>query len=153
MTLVSIVTPSFNQSAYLEQTMKSVLEQDYRDLEYIVVDGGSIDGSVDIIKKYSSRLAFWTSERDRGQADAINKGMAHARGEILAWLNSDDYYLPGAISSAVKIFEQNPDVVLIYGDMLAVDARGQTINALKYQQLSLEDLLCFQIIGQPAVFF
>ncbi|MBI1793533.1 MAG: glycosyltransferase [Chloroflexi bacterium] len=152
MTLVSIITPSFNQSAYLEQTMKSVLEQDYRDVEYIVVDGGSTDGSVDIIQKYSSRLAFWTSERDRGQADAINKGFAHARGEIVAWLNSDDYYLPGAISSAVKIFVQNPDAVLIYGDMLAVDENGETTNTLKYQQLTLEDLLCFQIIGQPAVF-
>lgn len=153
MMLVSIVTPSFNQSAYLEQTIKSVLEQDYRDLEYIVVDGGSTDGSVDIIQKYSSRLAFWTSERDRGQADAINKGMAHARGEVLAWLNSDDYYLPGAVSAALKAFEQNPDAVLVYGNMLAVDERGQTINTLKYRQLTLEDLLCFQIIGQPAVFF
>ncbi|MBI2758595.1 MAG: glycosyltransferase [Chloroflexi bacterium] len=152
MTLVSIITPSFNQSAYLEQTMKSVLEQDYRDVEYIVVDGGSTDGSVDIIQKYSSRLAFWTSERDRGQAEAINKGFARARGEIVAWLNSDDYYLPGAISSAVKIFVQNPDAVLIYGDMLAVDENGETTNTLKYQQLTLEDLLCFQIIGQPAVF-
>lgn len=153
MTLVSIVTPSFNQSAYLEQTMKSVLEQDYRDVEYILMDGGSTDGSVEIIEKYFSRLAYWTSERDRGQADAINKGMAHARGEILAWLNSDDYYFPGTISSAVKIFEQNPDLVLIYGNMLAVDETGQTTNVLKYQQLSLQDLLCFQIIGQPAVFF
>lgn len=133
--------------------MKSVLDQDYADIEYIVMDGGSTDGSIDIIKKYSSRLAFWTSERDRGQADAINNGTTHAHGEILAWLNSDDYYLPGAISSAVKIFEQNPDVVLIYGDMLAVNERGETINTLKYQQLTLEDLLCFQIIGQPAVFF
>jgi len=133
--------------------MKSVLEQDYRGIEYIVVDGGSTDSSVDIIRRHASRLAFWTSERDGGQADAINKGMAHARGEIVAWLNSDDYYLPGAISAVVKIFEQNPNVVLVYGDMLAVDARGQTINALKYPQLSLEDLLCFQIIGQPAVFF
>jgi len=150
--LVSIVTPSFNQSAYLEQTMMSVLNQDYPHIEYIVIDGSSTDASVDIIKKYSSRLAFWTSERDRGQADAINKGTARARGEIMAWLNSDDYYLPGAISAAVKVFEQNPDAVLIYGDMLAVDENGETINTLKYQQFSLEDLLCFQIIGQPAVF-
>ena len=153
MILVSIVTPSFNQSAYLEQAMKSVLDQDYPNIEYIVMDGGSTDSSVDIIKRHAARLAFWTSERDRGQADAINNGMAHAHGEILAWLNSDDYYLPGAISSAVKIFEQNPDIVLIYGDMLAVNENSETINALKYQQLTLEDLLCFQIIGQPAVFF
>jgi len=153
MPLVSIITPSFNQAAYLEQTMRSVLDQDHPDIEYIVMDGGSTDGSVDIIKKYSSRLAFWASERDRGQAEAINKGMARAHGTIMAWLNSDDYYLPGAISAAAKVFEQNPEVALIYGDMLAVDRDGGTINLLKYRQVSLEDLMCFQILGQPAVFF
>ena len=153
MTLVSIITPSFNQSAYLEQTMKSVLDQDFPNIEYIVMDGGSTDSSVDIIQRHAARLAFWTSERDRGQADAINNGIAHAHGEILAWLNSDDYYLSGTISAAVEIFEQNPDMVLIYGDMLAVNEHGETINTLKYQQLTLEDLLCFQIIGQPSVFF
>jgi len=153
MKLVSIVTPSFNQAQYLEQTLRSVLEQDYPSLEYIVVDGASSDGSIELIQKYSGRLAWWVSERDKGQGDAINKGLGHARGEIIAWLNSDDYYLPNAISSAVKIFEQNPDAVLVYGDMLAVDEHGKTTNVLKYKQLSLEDLLCLQIIGQPAVFF
>lgn len=153
MKLVSIVTPSFNQAPYLEQTLRSVLEQEYPSLEYIVVDGASTDASVDIIKKYMDRLTWWVSEKDSGQGDAINKGLARASGEIIAWLNSDDTYLPNTISSAVKIFEQNPDVVLIYGDMLAVDENGQTTNVLKYSQLSLEDLLCFQIIGQPAVFF
>ena len=133
--------------------MNSVLNQDYANIEYIVMDGGSTDASIDIIKKYSSRLAFWTSERDRGQADAINNGMTHARGEILAWLNSDDYYLPGAISAAVNVFEQNPDAIMVYGNMLAVDQHGKTFNTFSYQQLTLDDLLCFQIIGQPAVFF
>ncbi len=152
MTLVSIVTPSFNQSAYLEQTIRSVLEQDYPNLEYIVIDGASTDGSADIIQKYSSRLAYWISEKDSGQADAINKGMRRAKGEIVAWLNSDDYYLPGAIQSAVAAFESNPHAVMVYGNMLAVDQTGQTINQLLYRQLTLEDLLCFQIIGQPAVF-
>src|SRR6266545_7557430 len=151
MKLVSIVTPSFNQASYLEQTLRSVLEQDYPSVEYIVVDGASTDGSVDIIKKYSDRLAWWVSEKDQGQGEAINKGLSRAQGEIIAWLNSDDYYLPNAISAAVKIFDQNPEVVLVYGDMLAVDENSQTINVLKYKQYSLEDLLCFQIIGQPAV--
>ena len=153
MQLVSIITPSFNQARYLETTIQSVLSQDYPRLEYIVIDGGSNDGSVEIIKKYENHLAYWISEKDKGQADAINKGLARANGEILAWLNSDDYYLPNAISIAGKIFEENPDIGMVYGDMLAVDEHGQTINHLKYKQLSLEDLLCFQIIGQPAVFF
>ncbi len=150
--LVSIITPSFNQARYLEATIQSVLGQDGPRLEYIVVDGASTDGSVDIIEKYADRLAYWVSEKDSGQADAINKGMARAKGEIVAWLNSDDFYLPGAVSAAVKALEDHPDVLLIYANMLAVDERGQAINQLKYRQLTLEDLLCFQIIGQPAVF-
>ena len=151
--LVSIITPSFNQARYLEVTIESVLSQDYPHIEYIVIDGASTDSSVEIIKKYENRLAYWVSEKDNGQADAINKGLALAKSDIVAWLNSDDYYLPNAISAAVKAFEENPDAVMVYGDILAVDEWGHTINLLKYQQLSKEDLLCFQIIGQPAVFF
>jgi len=153
MKLVSIITPSFNQAQYLEQTLCSVLEQDYPRIEYIVIDGASTDGSVDVVRKYEDRLTYWVSEKDSGQAEAINKGLARATGEIIAWLNSDDYYLPNAIFAVVKVFEENPDVVMVYGDMLAVDENGQTINTLKYKQLTLEDLLCFQIIGQPGVFF
>jgi glycosyltransferase involved in cell wall biosynthesis len=151
--LVSIITPSFNQAKYLEDTIQSVLGQDYANLEYILVDGGSTDASVDIIRKYDDRLAWWVSERDNGQAEAINKGLSRATGEIVAWLNSDDTYLPGAISTVVRVFEENPDVALVYGNMLAVNENGETINILCYDQLNLEDLLCFQIIGQPAVFF
>jgi len=153
MNLVSIITPSYNQASYLEQTIQSVLSQDYPRIEYLVVDGASTDGSVDIIKKYTDRLAWWVSENDSGQAEAINRGLGRANGEILAWLNSDDYYLPNTISAVVKTFAGNPDVVMVYGDMLAVDEYGQTTNGLKYKQLSLEDMLCFQIIGQPSVFF
>ncbi len=152
MTLVSIITPSFNQAPYLEQTILSVLNQDHTSIEYIVVDGASTDASVDIIKKYADRLAYWVSEKDGGQAEAINKGFARATGEIIAWLNSDDYYLEGAVSAAVKVFEENPNVIMAYGNMLAVDEHGKTFNTLTYKQLTLEDLLCFQIIGQPAVF-
>lgn len=152
MTLVSIITPSYNQASYLEQTILSVLNQDYPRIEYFVIDGASTDNSVEVIKKYADQLTYWVSEKDNGQADAINKGFARATGDVIAWLNSDDYYLAGAISSAVKIFEENPDAVLVYGDMLAVDEHGKTFNTLKYKQLTLEDLLCFQIIGQPAVF-
>jgi GT2 family glycosyltransferase len=150
------VTPSYNQGKYLEQTIRSVLEQDYARIEYLVADGGSTDSSVEIIKKYersTSSISWWVSEKDSGQGEAINKGLARAKGEIIAWLNSDDYYLPGTMSAVVNIFKESPDVLLVYGDMLAVDEHGQAINVLKYKQLSLQDLLCFQIIGQPSVFF
>ncbi len=152
MTLVSIVTPSYNQAAYLEQTLRSVLDQRYPELEYLVVDGGSTDGSIEIIRHYAGRLAWWTSEKDSGQAEAINKGMQRARGEIVAWLNSDDIYLPGAIAGAVKAFAAHPQAVMVYGNTRAIDAQGHTLNVLHYRQLTLEDLLCYQIIGQPAVF-
>ena len=125
MTLVSIITPSYNQAPFLEQTMQSVLEQDFPRIEYIVVDGGSTDSSVEVIKKYADRLAYWISEKDSGQGEAINKGFARANGEILAWLNSDDYYMRNTVSAAVRCFEQNPDVVMVYGDMLAVNGSNQ----------------------------
>ncbi len=152
MTLVSIITPSMNQAAFLEETLRSVLAQDYEELEYLVVDGGSTDGSLDIIRRYADRLAWWVSEKDQGQAEAINKGFKRARGEIVAWLNSDDGYLPGTISAAVRAFKEHPAAVMVYGNMNAVDHQGRKINTLAYRQLSLQDLLCFQIIGQPAVF-
>lgn len=151
--LISIITPSFNQARYLETTIESVLTQDYPRIEYILIDGASTDASVDIIKKYGSKLAYWVSEKDSGQAEAINKGLVRAKGDIIAWLNSDDYYLPNTVSRVVQVFEENPAVIMVYGNMLAVDERGRTINFLKYKQLSLEDLICFQIIGQPSVFF
>lgn len=150
--LVSIVTPSFNQARYLEQTLRSVLEQEYPRIEYIVIDGGSTDESLQIIQKYSSRLAFWTSEKDSGQAEAINKGLARASGEIVAWINSDDFYFPGALASAVKAFEAHPEAGLVYGNTVAVDERGEFIHFPKYAQWNLEDLLTFHILGQPAVF-
>lgn len=150
--LVSIVTPSYNQAAFLEQTLVSVFEQDYPNLEYLVVDGASTDGSPAIIEKYAERLAWWVSEKDSGQAEAINKGLARSKGEIVAWLNSDDIYLPGTVAAAVRALQEHPEAALVYGDMLAVDENGQVINRLRYRPLNLTDLLCFQIIGQPAVF-
>lgn len=150
--LVSIVTPSYNQAAFLEQTLRSVLQQDYPNLEYLVVDGGSTDGSVEIIRRYSDRLAWQISEKDNGQADAINKGLRRARGEYVAWLNSDDCYLPGAVSAAVRLLQAHPEAGLVYGDVYAVDAAGRRTNRMRYRQWGLKDLLCFRILGQPGVF-
>lgn len=149
---VSIITPSYNQAAFLEQTIQSVLEQGYPDLEYIIVDGASTDGSIEIISKYAPYLTWWVSEPDQGQAEAINKGLQRASGEIIAWLNSDDYYLPGALQAAVASMQANPAWGLVYGDVLAVGETSQPLNLLRYQSWKLEDLMCFNIIGQPAVF-
>jgi glycosyltransferase involved in cell wall biosynthesis len=105
-----------------------------------------------LIKKYQDRLAYWVSEKDSGQAEAINKGLVRATGEIVAWINSDDFYFPGAVASAVKAFETHPDAGMVYGDTVAVDENGEFIHFPKYAQWDLEDLLTFNIIGQPAVF-
>ena len=150
--LVTIVTPSYNQAEYLEQTINSVLGQDYPNLEYMIVDGGSTDGSLEIIRKYADRLAWWVSEPDKGQADAINKGLSRATGKYVAWLNSDDLYLPGTIQKAVETLEKFPETGLAYGNLLSINARGEHVNTLRYQQYALEDLLAFFIIGQPTVF-
>ena len=150
--LVTIITPSYNQAQYLEETIQSVLSQNYPRLEYFIVDGGSKDGSPEIIRKYADRLAWWVSEKDRGQADAINKGFARATGEIVAWLNSDDLYQPGAIASAVAELMDHPECGMVFGDVISIDANSQPFNIMTFGDWGLEDLLQFRIIGQPAVF-
>jgi glycosyltransferase involved in cell wall biosynthesis len=150
--LVSIVTPSFNQVRYLEQAMRSVLEQRYPSLEYIVIDGGSRDGSLAVLERFKGRLAHWVSEPDQGQADAINKGLRLARGEIVAWLNSDDAYLPGAIAQAVEALERDPDLGMVYADGLMVDSDLTLLDRHMYPQLGVLELLSFDVILQPTVF-
>jgi len=150
--LVSIVTPSYNQALYLEKTIRSVLNQDYENLEYLIVDGGSTDGSIEIIRKYEHRLSWWVSEKDSGQADGINKGLKQAKGEIVAWINSDDLYFPGAVSVMVDAFNQTPDMGFIYGDVLSIDGQGKVFNLMTFVPYHLEDLMSFNIISQPGVF-
>lgn len=151
---ITVVTPSFNQAGFLEETIRSVLEQGYPNLEYIIVDGGSRDGSVEIIQRYADRLAWWVSEPDRGQTDAINKGFARASGEILAWLNSDDTYLPGALFEAAAFLQENPQVGLVYGDANLVDAGGAVLGRFPARQTDYQQLLRGSVhIPQQAAFF
>jgi glycosyltransferase involved in cell wall biosynthesis len=149
--LVSIVTPSYNQGRYIQQTIESVLNQGYPHLEYVVVDGGSNDNTIDILKKYEAHLT-WISEKDRGQADAINKGFRMAKGEIIAWLNSDDTYLPGAIARSVGYLEAHPEVGMLYGQGYHVDEAGEIIERYYTEPFDYQRLgeVCF--ICQPTVF-
>jgi glycosyltransferase involved in cell wall biosynthesis len=152
--LVSIITPSFNQGRYLEATIRSVLSQDYPRLEYIIVDGASTDNSIEIIQHYASRLAWWVSEPDQGQTDAINTGFAHAHGEVLAWLNSDDAYLPGAISQAIECLHLNPQAAMVYGDANLIDADGNIMGRFPSRQTNLRRLLRGSVhIPQQTTFF
>jgi glycosyltransferase involved in cell wall biosynthesis len=138
--LVSIVTPSYQQARFLEATIQSVLAQDYPRLEYLVVDGGSTDGSREIIQRYADGIAWWVSEPDQGQTDAINKGFSQANGQIFAWLNSDDSYLPGAVSGAVAFLQDHPQTGLVYGDCNFIDSSGKVIGKFNAQQTSLSRL-------------
>jgi glycosyltransferase involved in cell wall biosynthesis len=152
MPLVSIVTPSFNQAAFLEETIRSVLEQDYSRIEYIIIDGGSTDGSVEIIEKYASRLAYWVSERDAGQADAINKGWKRATGEIVAYLNSDDMYERGAVRAAAEHLRQSAETALVFGHCYQMDPTGKRVGIFRSQPFKLKNMLFANMIMQPTVF-
>lgn len=152
--LVSIITPSFNQARYLEETILSVLEQNYPNIEYWIIDGGSADGSVDIIRKYEHRLAGWVSEKDRGQTDAINKGFGRATGQILAWINSDDTYEPGAIKAAVEHLQAHPETGLVYGDCNYIDGESRVLGRFPAAQTDYRRLRQGYVhIPQQASFF
>ena len=158
--LVSIITPSYNQGRFLEATIRSVLEQDYDRLEYIIMDGGSSDESVEIIQRYEKdetlghRLVKWVSEKDEGQTDAINKGFSIAKGDILAWLNSDDTYQPGAVSRAVEYLEAHPDAGMVYGDANLIDETGEILGQFPARQTDHRRLRRGYVhIPQQASFF
>ncbi len=150
---IAIVTPSLNQGRFLDQTIRSVLDQDYPALRYWVQDGGSTDGSLDIIKKYESKLTGWTSGRDAGHADAVNRGFTHIDGEIMAFINSDDYYLPGALRTAAEAFAADPGLDFLYGDAVYVspDDRPLAIDVLP--AFDWEDLRRICIVPQQASFW
>lgn len=153
---ISVVTPSFNQGQFLEKCIKSVIKQDYPDFEYIIIDGGSTDNSLDIIAEYRQYLAYSVSEPDNGQSSAINKGFKKAKGELVVWLNSDDYYLPGAFRKVAEAYGRNPEASFYFGNGLRVDSKGmkksrffesETVN---FNRDAL--LYCLNYILQPATF-
>jgi glycosyltransferase involved in cell wall biosynthesis len=150
---ISVVMPSFNQGPFIEASIRSVLLQGYDDLEFIVVDAGSTDETVEIIKKYEPWLSYWVSEPDRGQSDALRKGFARSTGEVLAWLNSDDIYCPGALFSVGQYYSRYPDTGLLYGDSEVIDAQGKVTDSIKGHDGDLKLLLTRNIIPQPSAFF
>ncbi len=151
--LVSIVTPSFNQAHFLEETILSVQTQDYPNLEHLIIDGGSTDGSVDVIRRYAQKLAYWISEPDRGQSHAINKGFARAKGEILSWVNSDDLLTPRAVSRAVAALAVHPEADFVYSDLNNKDEiKGRTTVCRAWPIDHANLLARGNIIPQPTVF-
>jgi len=156
---ISIITPSFNQANFIERTIQSVLSQNYPDLEYIVMDGGSTDGTIEILKKYEGRI-IWKSEKDNGQSDAINKGLKVATGDIVAYLNSDDIYEPGALNKVAEFFQNNPDKKWVYGKCKIINENDQEIRKpittyknLLLKKYSYAKLLSENFISQPATFW
>lgn len=151
---VSIVTPSFNQAQFIEQTILSVLDQNYASLEYIIVDGGSTDGTLDILRRYETKLR-WISEKDSGQANAINKGFRMSSGEILGWLNADDLYVAGALSAMVSAFAQHPEISFIYGDVLAIDHHNNAYGFRTHVKQADFEMLTYvgDYLVQPATFW
>ncbi|HEY4374003.1 MAG TPA: glycosyltransferase family 2 protein [Burkholderiales bacterium] len=150
----SIVTCSYQQGRYLDATLRSVLDQGYPDLEYIVIDGGSKDESVDVIRTHEERLAYWVSEPDRGQTDALIKGFNRAGGEICGWLCSDDLLLPGALQRVANFFDTHPDVAAVYGDALWIDAAGAYIRPKREMGFSrFVFLFDHNYIAQPSMFW
>lgn len=153
---VSIVTPSFNQAKFLEETILSVLNQTYKNIEYIIIDGGSTDGSVNIIKKYESQLTYWVSEKDNGQSHAINKGFEKCTGDIFAYLNSDDLLEIDAVEKIVNAFIQQPDIAIVYGRCTNIDEHSVAFSKPLGTQVDYLELLKYKMlpkIHQPACFF
>jgi glycosyltransferase involved in cell wall biosynthesis len=138
---ISIITPSYNQGHFIEETIRSVLNQGYPNLEYIIIDGGSTDQTVEIIQRYENQITYWVSEPDRGQTHAINKGLARATGDILAYLNSDDYYLPNTLLKVAEYFAQFPQTDLLHGRCRYVNEQGEKVGEQWGDIQSFEEII------------
>lgn len=149
---VTLAMPSYNQARFLEAAIESVLRQDYSRLEFVIRDGGSTDGSLDLIRSYESKITEWVSGPDGGQASAINHVWSDATGELLGWLNSDDILAPGALHAVGQAAAANPDAVLFYGDCGIIDADGQRVRVKKMAGMDADKLLRGKSFGQPSVF-
>lgn len=150
---ISIITPSYNQGEFIEETLLSVIFQGYPNLEYIVIDGGSADESVEIIKKYEPWISYWISEPDNGQTHAINKGLEKATGDIIAYLNSDDLYQPETFQIVVDFFNDNPDVDMVFGDIVHIDRDSNILSKISREPINIEQFYgCCFYIPQPTVF-
>ncbi|NIO17461.1 MAG: glycosyltransferase [Deltaproteobacteria bacterium] len=149
---VSVITPSYNQGEFLERTILSVLNQDWPNLEYIIIDGGSKDNSREIIERYAEHLTCWVSEPDRGQTDALNKGLKRASGKYVTWIGSDDVLLPGALTKMVAALEEHPFAGIVYGGVAFIDHQDRVKKTLAYPDLSLEKLLYHKhsTLAQPS---
>src|SRR5690242_3077701 len=151
---ITVVTPTYNRAEYLEETIRSVLDQNYPNLEYIIVDGGSTNPQViDLIRRYEHRLAWWISERDGGHAEAIGKGFARATGEVLAWLCSDDTYLPGALRAVGETFRGHPDADVVYGHYNVIDSRSRVVRNGRVVKYSRLQMLSNGNVHQASVFW
>ncbi len=150
---ISIITPSFNQGKYIEECILSVMNQNYPNLEHIIIDGGSTDSTLEIIKRYESNLTFWVSEKDTGQSQAINKGLKIANGEIVTWLNSDDLYLPNTLNKVNEIFQKNPAISLLHGNSILFGMNKKERRIEPSTNHLREKYLAYIPFPQPSSFF
>jgi len=148
---ITLVTPSYQHARFLERTLRSVLDQNYPNLEYLVLDGGSTDGTVEILRKYESRLSYWHSEKDAGQSAAINSGLRRARGDVVGWLNSDDTLAPGALWQIAERYARDPELELLYGHTWLIDEHDRTLRRLVSVQTNADELTLYtpNLFSQP----